>query len=81
MSHYGFRFFSDNAFHFPNKGVTDAIKISNVRSSLTAFTVCLWINSTNTQGTPFSYAVSGSDDELLIEYNGSFDFLIGGSKR
>ena len=76
-----FGFFSDNAFHFPNKGVTDAIKISNVRSSLAAFTVCLWMNSTNTQGTPFSYAVGSSDNELLIEHSGSFDFLIGGSRR
>jgi len=78
---YGFLFSSDNAFHFPSKGVTDAIKISNMRSSLTAFTVCLWMNSTNTQGTPFSYAVGNSYNELLIEYSGSFDFFIGGSQR
>ena len=78
-----FNFFVDNAFHFPNKGITDAIKISNMRSSLTAFTVCLWMSSNNTRGTPFSYAVgegNNDDNELLIEYNGSFEFLIGGTR-
>ncbi len=49
--------------------------------SLTAFTVCLWMSSSNTRGTPFSYAVSGTDNELLIEYNRYFHFLIGGTKR
>lgn len=72
----------DYAFDFPEKGVHDVVKMSGMRS-LTAFTVCLWMSSTNTRGTPFSYAVSGegNDNELLIEYNGSFDMLIGGTRR
>ena len=70
----------DYAFHFPDKGVHDVVKISDMRS-LTAFTACFWMNSSSTQGTPLSYAVSNSDNELLIEYNGNFDFLIGGTQR
>lgn len=71
---------SDHAFYFPDKGVNDVVKISGMRS-LTAFTACFWMNSSSTQGTPLSYAVSNSDNELLIEYNGNFDFLIGGTQR
>ena len=70
----------DYAFHFPEKGVTDVVKISHMRS-LSAFTVCLWMSSSNTQGTLVSYAVSNSDNELIIEYNRYFDFLIGGTQR
>ena len=71
---------SDYAFNFPEKGVNDVVKISGIRS-LTDFTVCLWMRSSNTKGTLVSYAVSKSDDELLVEYDGNFDFLIGGEKR
>jgi len=60
--------------------VNDVVKISGMRS-LTDFTVCLWMRSSNTQGTLVSYAVSNSDNELLIEYDRYFDFLIGGTKR
>ena len=69
-----------NAFKFPNKGTTDFVKVSGM-PSLTAFTVCLWMNSSETEGTLFSYAVSGQDNELLIEYSTYFDFLIGGTQR
>lgn len=71
---------SDYAFYFPDKGVNDVVKISGMRS-LTAFTACFWMNSSSTQGTPISYAVSNNDNELLIEYSGNFDFLIGGTQR
>ena len=60
--------------------MNDVVKISGMRS-LTDFTVCLWMRSSNTQGTLVSYAVSNSDNELLIEYDRYFDFLIGGTKR
>jgi hypothetical protein len=73
----------DYAFHFPDKGVNDVVKISDMRS-LTAFTACFWMNSSSTQGTILSYAVgkgNNNDNELLIEYNGHFDFLIGGTQR
>ena len=67
-------------FHFPKKGVEDVVKISGMRS-LTAFTVCVWMSSSDSQGTLFSYAVGNSDNELLIEYNRYLDFLIGGTQR
>ena len=70
----------DCAFHFPKKGVKDVVKISQVRS-LTAFTVCLWMSSSNPIGTLVSYAVSNSENELLIHYIGYFGFEIGGTKR
>ena len=56
------------------------VKISGMRS-LTAFTVCLWMSSSTIQGSLVSYAVGSSDNELLIEYNRYFDFLIGGTQR
>ena len=80
LIYYYFLVNLDYSFHFPNKGVHDVVKISGMRS-LTTFTVCLWMSSSNTQGTLVSYAVSSSDNELLIEYNGRFDFLIGGTQR
>ena len=75
-----FRLNLDYAFNFPEKGVNDVVKISGMRS-LTAFTVCLWMSSSDTQGTLVSYAVSSSDNELLIEYDRYFHFLIGGTQR
>ena len=79
---YYFCFFVnlEHTFHFPKKGVTDVVKISGMRS-LTAFTVCLWMTSSNNKGTLFSYAVSNSDNELLIEYDRYFDIVIGGTPR
>ena len=70
----------DYAFHFPDKGVDDVVKTSGMRS-LTAFTVCLWMSSGATQGSPFSYAVSDEDNELLIMYNSYFELDIGGEQR
>lgn len=72
----------DYAFHFPEKGVNDVVKISGMRS-LEDFTVCLWMSSSNrdTEGALLSYAVSGTDNELLIKYNRYFEFHIGGEKR
>ena len=70
----------DYAFNFPDKGVRDVIKMPHMRS-LTAFTVCLWMSSGNRKGTLVSYAVSGQDNEMIIEYDGSFDILIDGKRR
>ena len=75
-----FRLNLDYAFNFPEKGVNDVVKISGMRS-LTAFTVCLWMSSSNTKGTLVSYAVGNSVNELIIEYDRYFYFLIGGTKR
>lgn len=72
---------SDNAFHFPNKGVTDFVGVSGTTQELTAFTVCFWMNSNNTQGTPFSYATRDEIDELVIDYNGHFRLTINSEVR
>ena len=52
-------------------------------TSLKAVTVCLWMKSTNTgnEGTPLSYAVSGSDNELLLHDYRNFLFWVGGTNR
>ena len=74
-----FHITSDKALHFPNKGVDDFVTISGMTGmSLTAFTVCLWMSSSNTEGTLFSYAVSGQsrDNELVIYYNRNFMLTI-----
>ena len=70
----------DHAFNFPEKGVNDVVKLSNMRG-LTAFTVCLWMSSSNARGTPLSYAVSRQDNELVIDYNRYFRITIDNSNR
>ena len=70
----------DYAFNFPDKGVNDVVKISGMRS-LTAFTVCMWMSSSDNEGSPFSYAVSSEYNELLIYYERYFRLFIGGEKR
>ena len=80
MYYFCFSINLEHTFHFPKKGVIDVVKISGMRS-LTAFTVCLWMSSSNNKGTLVSYAVSNSDNELVIEYERYFDFLLGGTQR
>ena len=75
-----FRLNLDYAFNFPEKGVNDVVKISGMRS-LTAFTVRLSMSSSNTQATLVSYAVSDYDNELIIEYDRYFDFVIDNTRR
>ena len=71
----------DKAFSFPIKGDQCAIKISKMQS-LSAFTVCLWVNSNDVQGTLFSYATAAHDNELSIDYyNRDIEVFIGGEKR
>lgn len=71
----------DKAFHFPKKGVNDAVVISGMKS-LTDITVCLWMNSSDAQGSLVSYAVSDQDNELLIDYdNRLFELDINGESR
>ena len=48
--------------------------------SLKAVTVCLWMKSSD-NGTPLSYAVSGSDNELLLYNYKKFDFGVGKNGR
>ena len=66
-------FFADYALYFATRGVTDYTQIWGM-PSLSQFTVCEWIKSTdsNKKGILFSYAVSGNwntFNELLIIYN------------
>lgn len=70
----------DYAFHFPEKGVKDVVKITRM-SSLTEFTVCMWMNLTTSEGCPFSYAVSDQDNELQIFYDNNFQLIIGDTTR
>ena len=39
------------------------------------------MSSSNTKGTPFSYAVSNDDNELLIEGDGVFKLFIDNERR
>ena len=50
--------------------------------SLNVFTVCFWMKSSaSNKGTPFSYAVQGEDNELLLFNYKDFDLRIGGEKK
>ena len=50
--------------------------------SLTQFTICFSMKSDDSSaGTPFSYAVSGSDNELIIYNYGEFHLFISGDSR
>ena len=71
----------DYAIEFPNKNVTEYVHIWGM-PNLTAFTVCFWMKTNDSNsGTPFSYAVPGEDNEiLLIGYN-NFNVYIEGTKR
>lgn len=63
---------------FPDKGVSDYMNIWGMRS-LTQFTICLWMKSTDTDnGTPFSCAVEEKDNELMIFNYGDFHLFING---
>ena len=68
-------FIADYALHFPTKGVSDFVNIWGM-PSLTQFTVCLWMksNDTSNRGTPFSYAVPGWDNEIIIYNYKKFSF-------
>ncbi|XP_078379429.1 neuronal pentraxin-1-like [Oculina patagonica] len=69
------------ALHFPSRGVTDYANIWGMRS-LTQFTVCFWMKSSATnEGVPFSYAVPGQQNELLIYDHTYFRLNIGNHWR
>ena len=64
--------------YFPQQGVTDYTNIWGM-ASLTQFTVCLWMKSSATnEGTAFSYAVPGQNNELFIENYGDFVLYVAG---
>ena len=73
--------FTDYAFEFPNKGVADVVHIWGM-PSLRQFTVCFWMKSSDSNdGTPFSYAVPATDNELLIAKYNNFAVWVGDEKR
>ena len=49
--------------------------------TLTEFTACFWMNSSDRKGTPLSYAVPQEKNELVIDYNNYFMLSIGGEGR
>ncbi|XP_058941920.2 uncharacterized protein [Pocillopora verrucosa] len=60
--------FEDRALYFPKKGVSDFISVTGM-PSLTKFTVCFSMKSSDSQGTPLSYAVPQEYNELVIDYD------------
>ncbi|XP_068679517.1 neuronal pentraxin-2-like [Montipora foliosa] len=72
---------NDYALQFLTPGVSDYVNIWGM-PGLSQVTVCLWMKSNSSNvGVPFSYAVNGEDDELLLYNYGSFDLCIGGQCR
>ncbi|XP_078367069.1 neuronal pentraxin-2-like [Oculina patagonica] len=69
---------ADYALLFTRKGTSDYVIIRGM-PSLTAVTFCLWMKTADTgnTGTPLSYAVSGSDNELLLYDYRNFLFWVG----
>lgn len=69
---------TDYALQFPTNDVNDYVNIWAM-PSLTQFTVCLWMKSDDifNEGASFSYAVPGTDIEILILHPRAFDFFIG----
>ncbi|XP_078360290.1 uncharacterized protein LOC144644633 isoform X2 [Oculina patagonica] len=80
---YGERCETSYALFFPKRSTKDYVILNNAMPSLTVVTICLWMKVTDTEnkGTPLSYAVPGSDNELVLyNYNG-FSFEVAGSSR
>ena len=73
---------TDFALDFPSKGTSDYVNVSGM-PSLTQFTVCFWMKSSDRKnmGTPFSYAVPDEDNELLVFNYRDFHLYIGGKIR
>ena len=73
---------ADCALLFPRKGTSDHVMARGM-PSLKAVTVCLWMKTADTgnEGTPLSYAVSGSDNELLLLDYRNFKPWVGTSHR
>ena len=73
--------FTDFALRFPKREESNYAQVWNM-SSLSAFTVCFWMKSSGTkEGVPFSYAVPGQDNELLLANYKDFGLRIGGEKK
>ncbi|XP_066019472.1 neuronal pentraxin-2-like [Pocillopora verrucosa] len=71
------------ALQFPRKGTSDYVIISRGMPNLSAVTVCLWIKTADTRnaGTLLSYAVSGTNNELLLTDYRNLEFYINDHGR
>lgn len=76
-----FLFFVDYDLHFPKKGLEHGLFISDMPRLSGMFTLCFWMQSTESQGTFFSYALSDErSNEVLVDYNHIGLSLIVGEK-
>lgn len=73
----------DYDLHFPNKGVEHGLFITDMKPLGGKFTLCLWMQSTEPQGSLFSYALStAKSNEVLLDYSTSgFGLYIAGEGR
>ena len=78
-----FSYLTDFDLQFPNQSTTptDFAHIMGMLN-LTQFTICFSMKArSNTSGTPFSYAVPESKNELLIFDYRRFRLFVGGQVR
>ena len=61
--------FIDYDLHFPDKGIDHGVFMDNM-PRMTQFAISFWMQTTEAQGTPFSYAMSDfNNNEVLIDFN------------
>ena len=66
----------DYDLHFPNKGVEHGLFLTDMQSLGDKFTLCLWMQSTELQGSLFSYALSDTkSNEVLLDFS-SYGFSL-----
>ena len=77
-------YLTDFDLQFPKQDapITDFVHILGM-SSLKQFTTCFLMKGdiSGSGGTPFSYAVPGSNNELLVHNYNAFQLFIGGEVR
>ena len=73
---------TDYALEFPTSGVNDYVNIWGM-PSLTELTVCWWMKSSDSKndGTVFSYAVPGMDNEFIAFNYRNFRIYVNGANR
>ena len=69
----------DYDLHFPDKGIDHGVFMDNM-PRMTRFTISFWMQTTEAQGTPFSYAMSDdNNNEVLVDFgNAGFSLAIFG---
>ena len=76
-------FIPDYALNFPSRDANDGFVNIWGMPSLTQFTVCLWMKSSDTtnDGTLFSYAAPSNDNEIVLLGYTEFFFFINNAIR